>query len=91
MLFFVSTSQEVSLNVNNFEIKNSNCKKRLRIKFDSKLDQHITDSCKTASRKIHRKIQNLQVLATEMYKISNGLPKPLVEYIFPINRNCYIL
>ena len=53
--FLVSTSQEVSLNVNNFKIKNSDCEKLLGVKFDSKLrfDQHITDLCRTASRKIH--------------------------------------
>ena len=53
--FLVSTSQEVSLNLNNFKIKNSDCEKRLGIKFDSKLrfDQHITDLCRRDSRKIH--------------------------------------
>ena len=54
--FFVSTSQEVSLNVNTFKIKSSDCEKLLNVKFDSKLrlfDQHITDLCRTASRKIH--------------------------------------
>ena len=53
--FFVSTSQEVSLNVNTFKIKSSDCEKLLDVKFDSKLrfDQHITDLCRTASRKIH--------------------------------------
>ena len=53
--FLVSTSQEVSLNVNNFKIKNSECEKLLGVKFDSKLrfDQHITDFCRRASRKIH--------------------------------------
>ena len=50
-----TTSQEVSLNLNNFKIKNSHCKKLLGVKFDSKLrfDQHITDLCRRASRKIH--------------------------------------
>ena len=33
--------------------------------------------------------QNVQVLATEMYKISNGLSTPLMKDIFPINRNPY--
>ena len=53
--FLVSTSQEVSLNVNNFKIKNSDCEKLLGVKFDSKLrfDQHVTDLCRTAGRKIH--------------------------------------
>ena len=53
--FLVSTSQEVSLNANNFKIENSNCGELLGIKFDSKLrfDQHITDLCKRTGRKIH--------------------------------------
>ena len=165
--FLVSTSQEVSLSLNNFEIKNSDCKKLLSVKFDFKLrfDQHITDLCRTASRKIHalarvtpfmnlskrrllmnsffktqfiycpliwmchsrennRRINrlheiclktiynneqssfngllekggsasihelNLQVLATEMYKISNGLSTPFMKDIFPINRKPYNL
>ena len=53
--FLVSTNQEVSLNVNNFKIKNSDCEKPLGVKFNSKLrsDQHITDLRRRASRKIH--------------------------------------
>ena len=53
--FLVSTSQEVSLNVNNFKIKNNDCEKLLDVKFDCKLrfDRHITDLCRRASRKIH--------------------------------------
>ena len=53
--FLVSTSQEVNLNVNTFKIKSSDCEKLLGVKFDSKLrfDQHVTDLCRTASRKIH--------------------------------------
>ena len=52
--FLVRTSQEVSLNVNTFKIKNSDCEELLGVKFDSKLkfDQHITDLCRRASRKI---------------------------------------
>ena len=52
--FLVSTSQEVSLNVNNFKIKNSDCEKLLGVKFDSKLrfDQHITDLRRRVSGKI---------------------------------------
>ena len=53
--FLVSTSKEVSLNVNSFKIKNSDCEKPLGVKFGSKprVNQHITDLCITASRKIH--------------------------------------
>ena len=35
--------------------------------------------------------RNSQVLATEMYKISNGLSTPLMKDIFPINKNPYML
>ena len=35
--------------------------------------------------------RNLQVLATETYKISNGLSTFLMKDIFPINRNPYKL
>ena len=156
--FLVRNSQEVSLNVNTFKIKNSDCEKLLGVKFNSKLkfDQHIADLCRTASRKINaitrvkpfinlskrrllmnsffktqfnycpllwkcdsrgnnRKInrlherclrtiyndkqssfnellekdgsvsmreRNLQVLATEMYKSSNGLSTPLMKDMF---------
>ena len=44
---------------------------------------------KDGSVSIHER--NLQVLATEMYKISNGLSTPLMKDIFPINRNPYNL
>ena len=44
---------------------------------------------KYGSVSIHER--NLQVLATEMYKISNGLSTPLMKDIFPINRNPYNL
>ena len=45
--FLESPSQEISLNANNFKIKNSDYEKLLGVKFDSKLrfDQHITDLC----------------------------------------------
>ena len=33
--------------------------------------------------------RNLQVLATEMRKISNGLSTPLIKDIFPVNKNRY--
>ena len=53
--FLVSTSQEVSLNVNTFKIISSDSEKRLGVKFDSKYRfyQHITYLCRTASRKTH--------------------------------------
>ena len=43
--FLVSTSQEVSLNVNTFKIINRDCEKLLGVKFDSKcrFDQYIAD------------------------------------------------
>ena len=42
---------------------------------------------KDGSASIHE--LNLQVLATEMYKISNGLSTPLMKDILPINGNPY--
>ena len=53
--FHVSTTQDVSLNANNFKIGVSDCEKLLGVKFDSKLrvDQHIIDLCRRASRKTH--------------------------------------
>ena len=44
---------------------------------------------KDGSASIHE--LNLQVLATEMNKISNGLSTPLMKDIFPLNRNPYNL
>ena len=44
---------------------------------------------KYGSVSIHKR--NLQVLATEMYKISDGLSTPLMKDIFPISRNPYNL
>ena len=51
--FLVSTSQKISLNVNNFKLKNSDCEKPLGVKFDSKLnfDQNITDLCSSTQEK----------------------------------------
>ena len=53
--FLVSTTQVVSLNINNFKMKSSYCEQLLGAKFDSKLrfDQHITDQCRRASRIRH--------------------------------------
>ena len=42
---------------------------------------------KEGSVSIHER--NLQVLTTEMYKISNGLSTPHMKDIFPVNRNPY--
>ena len=44
---------------------------------------------KDGSVSIHER--NLQVLATEMHKINNGLSRPLMKDIFPIRRNLYNL
>ena len=43
--FFRSTDQEVSLNVDNFTLKNINYEKHIGVKIDSKLtfDQHFSD------------------------------------------------
>ena len=44
---------------------------------------------KDSSVSIH--VRNLQVLATEMCKISNALSKSMMKNIFPINKNPYTL
>ena len=44
---------------------------------------------KDGSVLIHER--NLPALATEMHKISNGLSKPLLKDISPVNKNPYIL
>ena len=53
--FLSSASQEVSLSLNTFKIKNSDYEKHLGLKFDSKLgfDQYIADLCRRASRGIY--------------------------------------
>ena len=53
--FLVSTNQEVKLNVNTFNIKNSDREKLLGVKFDTnpRFDQHIRDLLRRASRKIY--------------------------------------
>ena len=154
----VSTYNTVKIKIENFDITNSKSEKLLEVKFDNKLffDDHISELCKKASRKIHAlsrvasymniskkcilmnaffkskcsycplvwmchsranndKInrlhesflriiysdkqspfktllerdgsvsvhsQNLQILATEMYKIKNGLPPLTVTELF---------
>ena len=44
---------------------------------------------KKSSVSIH--VRNLQVLATEMYKVSNELLKPIMKDITPINKNTHTL
>ena len=51
---FVSTNDRVSMNVDGFKIDKSDTEKLLGVKFDKKLtfDDHISDICKKAGRKI---------------------------------------
>ena len=51
----ISTSNTVNIKIGNVDITNSACEKLLGVKFDYKLtfDDHISDLCKRASRKIH--------------------------------------
>ena len=51
----VSSSDSVNLRVTEYDIKNSECDKLLRVKFDNKLtfQKHITDICRKANRKIY--------------------------------------
>ena len=51
----VSTKNTVKIKIRNFDITNSKSEKLLGVKFDHKLsfDDHISELCKRASRKIH--------------------------------------
>ena len=51
----VSTNNTVKIKIGNFDITNSKNEKLLGVKFDHKLsfDDHISELCKKASRKIH--------------------------------------
>ena len=50
----VSTNDRVSMNVDGFKIDKGNTENLLDVKFDQKLtfDDHISDICKKAGRKI---------------------------------------
>ena len=51
----VSTNNTVKIKIGNFDVTNSKCEKLLGVRFDHKLsfDDHISELCKKASRKIH--------------------------------------
>ena len=68
--FLVSTSQKVSLNVNNIKAINSDCKKRLGVEFDSKprFDQHITNFVEKLVKKT--RFGFLKVVKTRVKQIS---------------------
>ena len=61
----------------------------LRTIYDDKQSSFNELLEKDGSVSIHER--NLQVLATEMYKIGNGLSTPLMKDKFPVNRNPYNL
>ena len=61
----------------------------LRIIYNDKQSSFNELLEKDGSVSIHER--NLQVLASEIYKISNGLSTPLMKDIFPVNRNPYNL
>ena len=50
-----STNNTIKIKIGNYDITNSKSKKLLGVKFDHKLsfDDHISELCKKASRKIH--------------------------------------
>ena len=54
-LLLSDTSQDHSIRVGNFDIKNSSTEKLLGIKFDNKLsfDPHVSDICSKVSKKLH--------------------------------------
>ena len=88
------------INIGEFSIENSACEKLLGVKIDNKLmfDCHVSDvSCLTYNDKqstfikllendnsvsIHQR--NLQILAIEMFKVSNGLSPVLMNDIFKL-------
>ena len=89
--FLVSTSQEVSLNLNNFKIKNSDSEKFLGVEYDSKFrfDQHITDLCRTASRKIHALARVTPFLTlTKRHLLMNSFFKTQFNYC-PLTWMCH--
>ena len=51
----ISTNSTVKIKIGNFDATNSKIEKLLGVKFDHKLpvDDHISELCKKASRKIH--------------------------------------
>ena len=51
----VSTNNAINIKIGNIDLTNSTCEKLLGVKFDYKLtfDDHISELCKKASRKIH--------------------------------------
>ena len=51
----ISPNNTVKIKIENFDITNSKSEKVLGVKFDHKLsfDDHISELCKKASRKIH--------------------------------------
>ena len=53
--WLVSTNNTVKIIIENFDISNSKSEKLLGVKFDHKrpFDDHISELCKKASRKIH--------------------------------------
>ena len=90
----VSKNNTIKIKIGNFDITNSKSEKLLEVKFDHQLsfDDHISELCKKASRKIHALSReasfvsvhnrNLQILATEMYKIKNVLSALIVTELF---------
>ena len=52
---FVSSSENASIWVDEYDVRKSECEKLLDVKFDTKLtfENHITDICSKASRKIY--------------------------------------
>ena len=53
--FLVTTNNTAKIKIGNFDTTNSKSEKLLGVKFDNKLsfDDHISELCKKASRKIH--------------------------------------
>ena len=54
-LLLSDPDEELSINIDNFEIKNTHCQKLLGITLDNKLklNTHVTNLCRKASQKLH--------------------------------------
>ena len=67
----ISTNKPVSVNIGNYTIENSRCEKLLGVKIDANLNfnDHISDLCKKASRKIHALARVTPFMALEKRKL----------------------
>ena len=70
-LLLSSDDTNLLVNVDNYEIFNSNCEKLLGVKFDNKLkfNEHVSGLCKKASQKLHALARIAHYMSTEKRRI----------------------